>query len=77
MYKTYISFEMLKGSRSGDFGGGGGASSCKTLMTPALPSNSFDFLTWGCGIFTFTGATESEGVKTSKIIFIVPADMIH
>lgn len=53
--KTYISLEMLNGSLSGDFGGGGGASSCSTLITPAFPNKIFDFLTCGCGIFTFTG----------------------
>lgn len=36
---------MLNGSLSGDFGGGGGASSCKTFITPALPSKIFDFFT--------------------------------
>lgn len=51
----YMSFEMLKGSRSGDFGGGGGVSSCRTLMTPALPKRIFDFFTCGWGIFTLTG----------------------
>lgn len=53
--KTYISLEMLNGSRSGLFGGGGGVSSASTLITPALPSRIFDFLTCGCGIFTFGG----------------------
>lgn len=55
LFNTYMSFEILNGSLSGDLGGGGGVSSCKTFITPALPNNIFDFLTCGCGIFTFTG----------------------
>lgn len=42
---TYKSFDMLNGSRSGLFGGGGGVSSASTLITPAFPSKIFDFFT--------------------------------
>lgn len=52
---TYVSFEILNGSRSGDFGGGGGVSSASTFITPALPSRIFDFFTCGCGILIFGG----------------------
>lgn len=55
-----MSFEILKGSLSGDLGGGGGVSSCKTFITPALPNSILDFLTCGWGIFTLTGVAWPE-----------------
>lgn len=74
LLNTYTSLDILKGSLSGDFGGGGGASSCRTLITPAFPRRIFDFFTCGCGILTFGAGPRSKLINKNKqfIYYRVP-----
>lgn len=64
---------MLNGSRSGDFGGGGGVSSAKTLITPAFESkpkeDNKNKQKWDQIAFYDSKATTSS-VKFGKVYLI-------